>query len=80
MSHELSEGVKLKSVRGYNAHSEDELYYEADHHSSVFGAKSITVVEQLGQMAPVAWAKVIRNDGKTELVNLAQVESVVLAE
>lgn len=71
MSHELKEGVELKSVGwpGENSYSI----------GIASGVSSITVVEQMGQMGMVPWAKVIGHDRHTiALVNLALCELVEL--
>lgn len=68
MSSELKEGVALKEV---TIKTLSDLPY---------GAKSILVSEQCGQMGMVPWARVETNQGLIVLVNLANVESVVLAE
>lgn len=77
MSHELKEGVQLKSVVTLPDPDEGSgLYVVGD---LPHQAKEIVVSEQVGHMAMVPWAKVTLNQGGTVLINLANVTSVELA-
>lgn len=76
MSHELKEGVKLKSVAGPTGPDGDHILMCIG--DNPYQCKAITVVEQPGQMSMVPWAKAEQNNGSTLLINLALMESVTL--
>lgn len=74
----FEQGQKLRAVwhgegADFNGYATDQLT------SSNYGADSITVEMQAGQMALVPWAKVIRGD-RTIMVNLALCNEVELLE
>lgn len=84
MSHELKEGVKLKAITtppdpedGCGQFRVGNQFHDGAHGTTRL--TDIVVTEQLGQMGMVPWAKVMWSDGRTILVNLANVESVELA-
>ncbi|MDP1931947.1 MAG: hypothetical protein Q8L60_10865 [Gammaproteobacteria bacterium] len=78
MSHELKEGVKLKSVSGPVDKNGDQIYLRIGDRPMQY--RSIVVVEQAGQMGMVPWAKGVTNSGEVTLVNLALMESVILEQ
>ena len=80
MSCELKEGVRLHLV-GLPETSDGQIGFWIADLSSNYGVrcKSITVSMEVGQMAEVPWARCEREDGTVDLVNLAQVEIVTLA-
>lgn len=71
MSHELREGVKLRTVFWSNEES-----VSVGRGSCV----SITVREQPGQMGMVPWAESVTKNGQTYLYNLANVEGVAVLD
>ena len=80
MSHELREGVKIKSV-AFSDTEEGGLFYKVRQlgdGKTVWDVVSITVKEQAGQAAMIPWAEIIKFDGSVSLVNLAQCEEVEL--
>ncbi|KKK96888.1 hypothetical protein LCGC14_2658250 [marine sediment metagenome] len=70
MSHELKEGVKLKSV----------YWSEGDFVIWKQGVKEIVICEQMAQMSMVPWARIVFESGPDHLVNCASLDGLQLFE
>lgn len=71
---ELQEGLQLKAISYVPDPEEGSGIWEVG--EAVHQCSSITVTMEAGQMGWIPWAKVVTNEGRTFLVNLANVESV----
>ncbi len=78
MSHELKEGLRLKSVSGPVDSEGGGVFIRLGEGPHL--CNEIVVVMQPGQMGMVPWAKATQNNGLVVLVNLAQMEHVTLLE
>ena len=70
MSHELKEGVYLKSI----------FWPEGDVTIGKHGCTSLFVRMQMGQMSMVPWAEATFENGTKQLYNLALAEGATVSE
>jgi hypothetical protein len=74
------EGQRLVSVFGPVDYAGGQVGARVGHPSAAYGADSIKVVMESGQMAEVPWALCRMSDGRILKLNLALMEEVELAQ